>query len=130
MATYQIKGRVEAVGKTQTFGQRGFKKRQFVIQADEESKYPNFVQFTLTKDKTELGDSLRPGDYVTVNFVVNGRKWEDPEKGTTRYFVDLVALKVEDAGTSANTTSTPVPSVPEAPAEAAIGPSDDDSLPF
>lgn len=129
MATYQIKGRVEAVGKTQTFGQRGFKKRQFVIQSDEESKYPNFVQFTLTKDKTELADSLRPGDYVTVNFVINGRKWDDPQKGTTRYFVDLVALKLDNADTSVGSPS-PAPSVPELPADADFAPSDEDNLPF
>lgn len=129
MATYQIKGRVEAVGKTQTFGQRGFQKRSFVIQEDSESKYPNFVQFNLLKDKTELADSLHPGDYVTVNFVINGRKWDDPQKGTTRYFVDLVALKVENVLASAG-SSSPVPSVPAPPADADFGPSEEDNMPF
>ena len=129
MATYEIKGRVEAVGKTQTFGQRGFKKRTFVIHEDSESKYPNFVQFTLMKDKTELADSIKPGDYVTVNFAINGRKWDDPQKGTTRYFVDLVALKVENALASAG-SNTPVPSVPQPPSDADFGPSEEDNLPF
>lgn len=129
MATYQIKGRVEAVGKTQTFGQRGFKKRSFVIQEDSDSKYPNFVQFNLLKDKTELADSLRPGDYISVTFSVNGRKWDDPTKNITKFFVDLVAIKVENAGTSVGSNS-PVPSVPEPPADADFAPSDEDNLPF
>ena len=130
-STFTLTGTVESVGRTQSFGQKGFTKREFVILPDTEdgssSKYPNYVPFQLRKDKCSIGDSLNNGDHVTVKFVISGRKWDSPDKGT-RYFTDLVALAVTPDATAARTTKTP--SVPEAPAEAAYGPSEEDEMPF
>lgn len=130
MASYEFTGKVEQIGKTQAFGRNGFTKREIVV-AQIDSKYPNPIAFSLTKDNCEKGDGLKVGETVTVRFAVNGRRWESPKDESVRYFVDLVALDVRPAGESANGPSA-APAPAEAPADpSAYGdPSDISTLPF
>lgn len=129
MASYEFTGKVERIGQTQSFGRNGFTKREIVV-AQIDSKFPNPVAFSLTKDNCEKGDGLKVGETVTVRFAVNGRRWESTKDDSVRYFVDLVALDVRPAGEEAPSSSVPAPA--EAPANAAdyADPSDISSLPF
>lgn len=127
MATYEFTGKVEAVGATKAFGAKGFTKRNFVVDAG--GKYPNPVQFTLKKDKCELADGLSRGQEIIVKFAVEGRRWDDPNKGDTKYFTDLVALEIRPANAATNLS---MPSVPVPPAAASAIPAADESdeMPF
>lgn len=95
MARFSLTGVIQNIGPTQSFGSNGFTKREIVI-AEEGTKYPNPVKFTLKKDNCALADNFNEGDKVTVSFSINGREWENKAKGITQYFVDLDAYKIED----------------------------------
>lgn len=124
MVTYEYKGKVEAIEATQTFGSKGFTKRNFIVDAG--GKYPNPVQFTLKRDNCEKVDGLRKGMEVSVKFTVDGRRWDGPNG--TKYFVDLTALDVTPVGGSAIAPNIDVPPAAEAPADFPM--SNDEDLPF
>jgi single-strand DNA-binding protein len=86
---YEISGKVKLVMETQTFAS-GFAKREFVITTQE--KFPQDVKLECLKDKTALLDNLAEGQSVKVQFDINGREYNG------RYFVNLVAWKVEPEG--------------------------------
>lgn len=82
-------GRVVAVGKTEKLGRedKPFYKRIIVVDdADIGAKYPNEVPFEATGDKCDFLDKYKAGDVVRIEFYPNGRAWNDPKTGKTRYF--------------------------------------------
>ena len=88
-------GIVTEVFPTQSVGTSGFTKREFRIKEDKDSKWPNFVAFTLKKDKCSLADDLTEGVKITVHFNVEGRIW-DPDNGKpTKCFIDLTCWKID-----------------------------------
>ncbi|MDQ8202246.1 DUF3127 domain-containing protein [Pelagicoccus sp. SDUM812003] len=82
-------GAVKVIEDTQTFSS-GFSKREFVITT--EDRYPQDVKFEATKEKIEMVDRLKEGDRVKVSFNIRGNEY----KG--RYYVNLQAWKIENAG--------------------------------
>ena len=95
MARFSLTGVIQNIGPTQSFGSNGFTKRDIVI-SEEGTKYPNPVKFTLKKDNCALADNFHEGDKVTITVSISGREWENKAKGTTQYFVDLDAYKIEE----------------------------------
>lgn len=100
-------GRVVEVGKTETLGKnpaKPFYKRTIIVDdAEEGAKYPNPVPFETSGDKCKFFDGIEVGDVVTIEFYPNGRAWNDPKTGKTRYFGSnhVTFIKqgaVEDAG--------------------------------
>lgn len=84
--TLKVKGETQQVTES-------FKKREFVI-TDEQSQYPQHIQFELTQDKCSLLDKYYAGDEIKVHFNLRGREWVDKE-GRTRYFNSLQAWRIE-----------------------------------
>ena len=126
MNTYNYKGVVEEIGETKSFGQSGFTKREIVVgnDIDSTSQYPNPVAFTCKKERCALCDTVKKGDRVSVQFTIDGRRWDGPNG--VRYFTDLTVWKiekVEDAGAAA----APEPAV--APEDVPTA-DDPDELPF
>lgn len=118
----ELKGRVKIILDEQRF-ESGFFKRDFVITTEEQ--YPQEVIFSLNKEKTEMLNGLNTGDTVVVRFDIRGREWQG------RYFVNLVAWKVEKAGAEAPAPQGP----PDVAAFPTIEPVDvnteeEDDLPF
>ena len=91
--SYELTGTVKEIFDEQTFTS-GFNKRAFVV-TSEADKYPQDIQFECLKDRVELVGKLSKGDKVTVSFDINGREWND------KYFVNLVAWKIETTSTDA-----------------------------
>lgn len=89
---YEIQGTIKIVFDTQTFNS-GFQKREFVITTDDD-KYPQDIKFQAVKERCELLDQCRPGDRVKLAFDIRGNEF----KG--RFYVDLVAFRIERAGGS------------------------------
>lgn len=120
---YEITGTIKVIENTQTFAS-GFSKRSFVITTDEE-RFPQPISMSALKDRCALLDNFKLGERVKVSFVINGREWTDPQ-GKVKYFVDLVALKIESLDAVAPTeAAAPVTS----PAMSAESLSEDD-MPF
>lgn len=91
---YEITGTIIDVFSAQTFN-KGFKKREFVIETDE--KYSQKVVLQLVQDKCDMIDSYGIGDTVTVSFNVKGRDWVD-NSGTVKYFNTLEAWRIVGKG--------------------------------
>lgn len=100
MARFTLTGVLQNIGTIQSFGSNGFTKREIIV-AEEGTKFPNPVKFTLKKDNCALADNFHEGDKVTVSASINGREWDNKAKGITQYFVDLEAYKIEDGNGSA-----------------------------
>ena len=87
---YSFKGVISEINDTQTFSS-GFTKRDVVV-TDNSGKYPNPVKFTFKKDNVSLVESLMVGLTVTIDFYIEGRRFET-DKGV-RFFDDHNAVGV------------------------------------
>jgi hypothetical protein len=92
----QVQGRIHTAFAEAQVTQR-FKKREFVLELEAASRYPQLVLFQLTGDRCAVLDDFGAGDTVSVEFSLRGREWKSP-KGETRYFNSLEVWSIERAG--------------------------------
>jgi len=121
---FQMQGKVHAAFGTEQVTQR-FRKREFVLELDGESRYPQYVMFQLTGDRCERLDGIEKGDAVAVEFSLRGREWTSP-KGEIRYFNSLEVWSVDRVGEGAS----PGAADPGSPGDDPPPPTDDDDIPF
>jgi hypothetical protein len=102
-----------------------FKKREFVIQDNENPQYPQYIKFELAQEKCSLLDTFSNGDMVDVSFNLRGRSYVNPQ-GVKSYFNSLQAWKLQaiskasgNSGAPSHTENINLPPVTE-----------DDGLPF
>ena len=95
----QVQGRIHTAFAAEQVTQR-FRKREFVLELDAASRYPQLVLFQLTGDRCAALDEFAAGDTVRVEFSLRGREWTSP-KGETRYFNSLEVWSIERAGDEA-----------------------------
>ena len=129
----QIQGKIHATMEAEQVTQR-FRKREFVLELEGESRYPQYVMFQLTGDRCDGLDGFAKGDEVKVEFSLRGREWTSP-KGEVRYFNSLETWSVDrvgdSAGASAGSNSGSGPSESSGMfADGAPPPTDDDDIPF
>lgn len=122
----EFTGTLTKIGNAETFGSKGFQKRQIIVKEGSDSKWPNIVPFTLKKDRCSLVDGISVNSKVKVHFVLEGRTWDDPKSGQTKHFCDNVVLKIDIL--EGGSTAKPVPP-PATPTED-IGGEDIDDMPF
>jgi hypothetical protein len=121
---FQMQGKVHAAFGTEQVTQR-FRKREFVLELDGESRYPQYVMFQLTGDRCERLDGIEKGDDVAVEFSLRGREWTSP-KGEIRYFNSLEVWSVDRVGEGASSGAAD----PGLPGDDPPPPTDDDDIPF
>jgi hypothetical protein len=97
---YTVKGKIKLIKETQIFDS-GFQKREFVVTV-EDGQYPQHIQLEMTKENCDKLNNFKPNEIVEVSFFLNGREWESPKDGTTKYFNSLVAWKIDYAGAHAD----------------------------
>ena len=127
----QIQGKIHVIFDAAQVTQR-FRKREFVLELDGASRYPQHVMFQLTGDRCEAIDGFSPGEEVAVEFSLRGREWTSP-KGEVRFFNSLEVWSVDragdatagDAGGGANPTGGG-----GGPGDEPPPPTDDDEIPF
>ncbi|MDB9961080.1 DUF3127 domain-containing protein [Oceanihabitans sp.] len=124
----EVQGKVKMIGETQTFGEKGFRKRELVVTTDEQ--YPQSIMIEFVQDKTDLLNSYQVGQTVKVSINLRGREWVNPQ-GETKYFNSIQGWRIENLQPEA--TPSGVPPVP--PAEAFepatdLNEDDHDDLPF
>ncbi len=129
----QIQGKIHATMEAEQVTQR-FRKREFVLELEGESRYPQYVMFQLTGDRCDGLDGFAKGDEVKVEFSLRGREWTSP-KGEVRYFNSLETWSVDrvgdSAGAGAGSNSASGPSESSGMfADGAPPPTDDDDIPF
>lgn len=92
----QIQGKIHAAFEAAQVTER-FRKREFVLELEGASRYPQYVQFQLTGDRCDVLDGFEPGQEVKVEFSLRGREWTSP-KGEVRYFNSLEVWSVDRVG--------------------------------
>ena len=78
-----------------------FKKREFIIQDNKNTEYPEYIKVEVIQDKVSLLDNLNIGDEINVLINIKGRKWTDKE-GSTKYFNSIQGWKIESENLNLN----------------------------
>ena len=108
--SFEIQGIIHSIGDTNSYGNNGFQKREFVIKLSgpgENSTHPNHIALEVVKDNCALMDAYNLGDEVIVHFNLSGRLWSGNGKGE-KCFTSLQAWRVQPA-TQANRTAATTP---------------------
>ena len=117
----EINGKIYRINEAQQVTER-FRKREFVLELGDNSRYPQYVQFQLTGDRCEKIDGHEVGDQVKLEFSLRGREWTSP-KGDVKFFNSLDVWSIDRAdGSAARGDEPPFPS--------AAPPGIDDDVPF
>jgi single-stranded DNA-binding protein len=127
----QIQGKIHATFDAAQITDR-FRKREFVLELDGASRYPQYVMFQLTGDRCEALDGFDAGNEVAVEFSLRGREWTSP-KGEVRFFNSLEVWSIDRVGDSQSSSSSSSPSGPSSsgqPGNEPPPPTDDDDIPF
>ena len=110
----EISGKIHVMFEAKQITER-FRKREFVLELSENSRYPQSVLFQLTGDRCENLDAFEVGDEVRVEFSLRGREWKSP-KGEVKYFnsLDVWTLEKTDSGAGRFDEEPPFPEEPPA----------------
>lgn len=124
----QIQGKIHATFDAAQVTER-FRKREFVLELDGTSRYPQFVMFQLTGDRCEALDGFDTGHEVAVEFSLRGREWTSP-KGEIRFFNSLEVWSIDRVGEGAASGSGGSSAAGPAASDDPPPPTDDDDIPF
>ena len=95
--SFDVQGRLHEVYDEAQVSDK-FRKREFVLEIPDGS-YTQYVKFQLTQDKCSVLDQYKVGDEVKVTFNLSGKPFT--KNGTTMYFTNLSAWRVEGANAAA-----------------------------
>ena len=124
MSNPTVRGVVQVIEDTKTFGQKGFRKRLVVLEQDN-GRFTNYVPVEFVQDACDTVDQMNVGDDVEVTYRLSGRKWQRDQNSEVKYFVNVEALSFNVvSGGAASTQPAPPDGVIES------GTDDDDEVPF
>ena len=89
-----LTGKIKLINETQTFGSKGFRKRELVLTTSEE--YPQMILVEFVQDKCDLLDNYSIGQDVNISINIRGREWIDPE-GVAKYFNAIQGWRIQKA---------------------------------
>ncbi|MBD2700112.1 DUF3127 domain-containing protein [Spirosoma sp. BT702] len=132
---------------TETVGQNNFLVRKFYLDVTTNPEWPSTPEFKLKGDKVNLVDNLQKGQTIEVSFNIDGRKYDNTDKGGRKGVItELIAWKIQTVNKQSAVAATrpapaPAPAVPPvqapsrpAPAATATVPAgfegEDNDLPF
>ena len=131
-----IIGRIHSIGQTVNVSKKEntFNKRELVLNA---SRYDpisgverkNIVSFSFVQNNCQKLDAFKPGDFVEVSFVLQGREYD--KDGIIKYITDIVGYDIApyqvnmqpqqaaapQAQVQAAQAPVPQPQVPQAPVQ-------------
>jgi hypothetical protein len=93
----EVQGKIKVIKETETFGAKGFRKRELVVTTVEQ--YPQDIQIEFVQDKCDLLDKQSVGDSVKVSINLRGRIWTNPE-GVDKYFNSVQGWRIESVDLS------------------------------
>jgi hypothetical protein len=85
---FEFTGTVLSVSKTETVGEKDFKKRTIVL-TDDKAKYYQEIPFDFVQDNVGKLDAVSVGDKVTVSFNLRSRLWNG------KWYVTLYGWRIE-----------------------------------
>jgi hypothetical protein len=109
----EISGKLHVINEVQQVTER-FRKREFVLELSENTRFPQFVIFQLTGDRCGRIDDFEVGNEVRVEFSLRGREWNSP-RGEVKYFNSLDVWNIErTSGAQSRGEEPPFPQEPPA----------------
>lgn len=103
MDKIELKGKIKVVGKTVEVGNNGFKKRELVLETEEQ--YPQFITINFIKDACDNLNGYSIGDKVAVGINIKGREWTSPS-GELKYFNDIQGWRITKNNASNNSPTS------------------------
>jgi hypothetical protein len=88
----EIKGKIFKIGETKEFGSKGFKKREMVVETNEQ--YPQRLLIDFIQDNCVTLDHYKVKDEVEVEIEIRGREWQSPD-GVTKYFSSFLGAQIK-----------------------------------
>jgi single-strand DNA-binding protein len=128
--SFDVQGKLHEIFDEQQVSEK-FRKREFVLEIPD-GAYTQYIKFQLTQDKCNVLDQYKLGDDVKVTFNLSGKPFN--KNGTTMYFTNLSAWRIESADAAAGNAGGG--NYQAAAAKPAAGPSSflteeaDNDLPF
>lgn len=94
----ELTGTIKVINDTQTFGEKGFRKRELVLTTKDE--YPQDILIEFVQDKVDVLDNFGIGEEVTISINIRGKCWTNPE-GIDKYFNSIQGWRINksEAGT-------------------------------
>jgi len=123
----ELQGKVKLIGETQTFGAKGFRKREIVVTTDEQ--YPQHIMVEFVQDKTDLLNSYQVGQSVKISINLRGREWVNPQ-GETKYFNSIQGWRIENLQQETSGEIPPVPPMDAFEPASDLNEDEHDDLPF
>ena len=99
----ELNGKIKNIGLTQEFGSNGFRKRELVIETDEQ--YPQTILVEFVQDKCDVLNSYKVGQDVTIGINIRGRVWTNPQ-GEDKYFNSIQGWRISQ-GNAPQVASAP-----------------------
>ena len=90
----EIKGILHRKYDTQEFGEKGFKKREFVLLDDSNPTYPETIKMELTQANCSLLDGVGLLSEINVSFNLKGRSYTGND-GVEKFFTNVQVWKME-----------------------------------
>jgi len=121
-------GQILAIHNTETVGQKNFKKRAIILDPDPNSNYPKEVKFQLLGQNVGMPEQLglKVGDWIDIDFEIDGRKWHSKKTDTDMWFVEL---NIKEIRTGRAADPATVEAEPAGNPTVVAGETDDD-IPF
>lgn len=102
-----VRGIVYQIDETKSYGQKGFRKRQVVLEQDT-SRFTNYVPVEFIQDSCDTVDELKLGDDVEIAYRLSGRKWQKDAASEVKYFLSAEALSFKVlSGSASKSKSSP-----------------------
>lgn len=92
-----LTGTIKVIGETQTFGNNGFRKRELVIETNEQ--YPQTILIEFIQDKCDILNSYGVGQVVKIGINIRGGDWVNPQ-GETKYFNSIQGWRIAVEGSA------------------------------
>lgn len=121
----EITGTIKVIGETKTFGDNGFRKRELVIETNEQ--YPQLILIEFIQDKCDILNNYQVGQVVKIGINIRGRDWVNPQ-GETKYFNSIQGWRIAVEGSAI--PQQPQPQIQTADELNPEANSDDTGLPF
>jgi hypothetical protein len=99
----QYEGKITYIGDVETVGQNNLQKRTVVLEEYTDREFKWGIAFDLIKDKVDLIDQFKVGDFVKVS--LNSRT--NYSENTQRYYNSITAWRIDALQVTASSSAAP-----------------------
>lgn len=100
-----VQGKLIQIFQEETVGSNGFRKRDAVVETEEQ--YPQKILVQFVQDKCDLLNNFSIGQDVVIQINLRGREWTNPE-GEVKYFNTIQGWRIEaNSNNQPNTQDLP-----------------------